>query len=140
MIWFVQSSLDDPLDLGQFSCTVVNVSFAVVNAQGASDYSPPATICVHGGWCSESKIIWGGGWLGDFVLPPPSPFNSHPGLKIVGQRGHFSLTYFYFIFLETVFPSQPNLEEVEYEFIEDVREGFFGKAIVKVFWNASQGS
>ena len=82
----------------------------------------------------------GGGWLGDFVLPPPSPFNSHPGLKIVGQRGHFSLTYFYFIFLETVFPSQPNLEEVEYEFIEDVREGFFGKAIVKVFWNASQGS
>ena len=36
MIWFVQSSLDDPLDLGQFSCTVVNVSFAVVNAQGAS--------------------------------------------------------------------------------------------------------
>lgn len=37
------------LDLGSFACTAVNISFAAVNGYGASAYSPPTEVCVHGG-------------------------------------------------------------------------------------------
>lgn len=37
------------LDLEYLACQVANVSFAVVNKQGISEYSPLSEICVHGG-------------------------------------------------------------------------------------------
>ena len=45
----LQSSLTDPLDLSFFSCQEVNLSLAVVNINGSSQFTSPTPICVHGG-------------------------------------------------------------------------------------------
>jgi len=45
----LQDDISKPLDLGFFACSEVNVSFAVVNAYGTSNYSASTQVCVHGG-------------------------------------------------------------------------------------------
>ena len=46
-----QESLDPNqiFNLSRFACAVVNISFAAVNGQGMSAYSPPTEVCIHGG-------------------------------------------------------------------------------------------
>ena len=44
-----QMSLEDTLDLGYFACSTVNLSIAVVNQYGNSNFSPSTEINVYGG-------------------------------------------------------------------------------------------
>ena len=46
-----QESLDPNqiFNLSRFACTAVNISFAAVNCNGMSAYSPPTEVCIHGG-------------------------------------------------------------------------------------------
>ena len=47
--FYLQSSLTDALDLSYFSCQEVNISLAVVNRNGSSQFTSPNPVCVHGG-------------------------------------------------------------------------------------------
>jgi serine/threonine protein kinase len=46
--YVLQSSITDNLDLSFFTCEEVNLSLAVVNINGSSDFTSPTPICVHG--------------------------------------------------------------------------------------------
>ena len=45
----MQWTLTEALDLSFFSCQSVNVSLAVVNGNGTSQFIPPIDVCIHGG-------------------------------------------------------------------------------------------
>ena len=53
---YLQSSLSFPLDLSYFSCQEVNLSLAVVNVNGSSQFTSPIPICVHGGTRNLDKL------------------------------------------------------------------------------------
>ena len=55
----IQSSLRDVLDLSYYVCEVIELSLAVVNGKGPSDFSPVYNINIHGGMHTcTSYIIW----------------------------------------------------------------------------------
>lgn len=46
---FLQTTLEEPLDLRFFNCRDVNVSIAVVTRNGTSNFTDPITVYVYGG-------------------------------------------------------------------------------------------
>ena len=96
----MQSSLSDPLDLSYFSCQEVNLSLAVVNIHGSSQFTPPTQLCVHGGMSSYNiPVVTLIHFAHNFVslLGPPGAPNNLRSVSVVddprpGFPGHAVVT------------------------------------------------
>lgn len=53
----LQKDITLPLDLSAFTCSQMQVSFAVVTVEGRSEFSPTRTLCVDGGMSNIAAAV-----------------------------------------------------------------------------------
>ena len=114
-----QPSLAEHLQLSQYSCKNVNISFAAVNKNGRSSYSSLKSFCIGGGKNNHCD------------------YNKEHYYK---ERMHclcWSQCYYCGLLADYHYPQQ--VTQVNFEYSEDHRLEFLAHAIANISWEKPAG-